>query len=121
VRALALLEFRPGQTTRVGRVGQGPGGGRRPNGVFALPGDSTLVYDVGNMRYMVVDPRGNPADTFSLAGGGDAVRQGSDVQVQRGAGGAGAGAGDRGVRAGAGAGAGNRGARRVARGGGRAR
>lgn len=119
-RTLALLDFRTGQTTRIGREGQGPGEWRLPNGVFALPGDSTLVYDVGNMRYMVVDPRGNPAYTFSLAGGGDAVRQGSDVQVQRGAGGAGAGAGNRGVRAGAGAGAGNRGAGAVARGGGSA-
>lgn len=69
-RTLALLDFRSGQATRIGREGQGPGEWRLPNGVYALPGDSTLVFDVGNMRYLVVDPKGQPAYTFSLIGDG---------------------------------------------------
>lgn len=69
-RTLALLDFRSGQATRIGREGQGPGEWRLPNGVYALPGDSTLVFDMGNMRYLVVDPSGQPAYTFSLIGDG---------------------------------------------------
>ncbi len=58
--------------TAVGRNGAGPGEYSQPDAVFALPGDSVLVTDLGNGRLMEFDARMRPGRTFPIATGGDA-------------------------------------------------
>lgn len=69
-RALRVLDFGAGSSRQVGREGAGPGEWRLPMAVFGLPGDSTVVFDVGNMRYLVLTPEPAPAYDFSLVGAG---------------------------------------------------
>ena len=47
---LYLVDFRLGTSTPFGRVGDGPEEYRWPNGLFALPGDSTVVTDARTRR-----------------------------------------------------------------------
>lgn len=68
-RILQVLDFRTGEARPIGREGEGPREWRLPMRVYPLPGDSTLVWDVGNMRYLVLGPDASPAYTFSLLGG----------------------------------------------------
>ncbi len=51
----------------VGREGQGPNEYRGPDRLFALPGDSTLMIDLGNGRLAVVAPDGSIARTEPIA------------------------------------------------------
>ncbi len=51
----------------VGREGQGPKEYRQPDALFALPGDSTLMLDLGNGRLAVLDPSGEIARTEPVA------------------------------------------------------
>jgi hypothetical protein len=55
----------------VGRNGAGPGEYKQPDAVFALPGDSLLVTDLGNGRLMEFDARMRPGRTMPIASGGD--------------------------------------------------
>lgn len=64
---LALLDLDRGTATRVGREGQGPGEWRQPDAVFPLPGDSTLLVDLGNARLSVIDPDGRFVATHPMA------------------------------------------------------
>lgn len=64
-KSIQLLDLAAGSATGVGHEGGGPNEYRQPTSAFALPGDSTLVFDIGNMRYMVVAPGGTVARTFS--------------------------------------------------------
>jgi hypothetical protein len=43
----------------LGRVGEGPQEYQQPDQVFPLPGDSTLLVDLGKAQLMVVDPQGS--------------------------------------------------------------
>jgi hypothetical protein len=61
---VAVLDFARGQVSDRGRVGGGPGEFRLPGALFALPGDSTLLVDVGNGRLNVLDPDGRIVRTF---------------------------------------------------------
>lgn len=51
---LYLVDFRAGTAAQLGRVGDGPQEYRRPNGLFALPGDSTLVSDARTRRLILL-------------------------------------------------------------------
>jgi hypothetical protein len=53
---LVALDFGSGEARDIGRVGGGPREFRLPAGLVALPGDSTLLVDVGNGRFAVVGP-----------------------------------------------------------------
>lgn len=64
-RVLKLLDFRTGDESQVSRTGSGPGEYRTPNRLFAIGGDSALVYDGGNSRYLVIGPDAKPARMFS--------------------------------------------------------
>jgi hypothetical protein len=55
----------------LGREGQGPDEYRQPDGLFALPGDSTLMTDLGNGRIAVLDPDGTIVRTAPIAREGD--------------------------------------------------
>jgi hypothetical protein len=53
---LVALDFGHGTATEIGRVGRGPHEFRLPAQLVPLPGDSTLLVDVGNARLAVIGP-----------------------------------------------------------------
>lgn len=55
-QALVVVDFEAGVADTIGRVGGGPGEYKQPDGVFPLPGDSTLLVDLGNGRLTVIGP-----------------------------------------------------------------
>ena len=63
---LTLLDLARGTATSLGREGQGPGEWRQPDAVLPLPGDSTLLVDLGNMRLSVLDPDGRFVATHPM-------------------------------------------------------
>jgi hypothetical protein len=75
-KVVQLVDFKTGRATTLGREGSGPNEYQMPSGVFALPGDSTLIADPLNSRFLVLGPRGTLAGTWTPAaaapaGGGD--------------------------------------------------
>ena len=69
-QTLQRIDLKTGDATPVSRKGSGPNEYAMPVDAFALPGDSTLVFDPNNQRYLVVGPDAKPAGTFAL---GDAT------------------------------------------------
>lgn len=65
-RVVLRLDLAAGTADTLGRVGQGPGEYRQPDQVFALPGDSTLLVDLGNGRLAVIGPDGSFAGTMPI-------------------------------------------------------
>lgn len=65
-RVVQLLDLSSGAATPVGREGQGPGEYSFPGGVYAAPGDTTLLYDPLNQRLLLIAPNGKPAGQHSL-------------------------------------------------------
>ena len=55
-RELVLVDLDAGTRTVVGGRGEGPGEYQAPVGLWALPGDSTLLLDIGNNRLTVLTP-----------------------------------------------------------------
>lgn len=55
-RALYLVDMEEGTRTQVGREGQGPDEYKQPDAVWPLPGDSTLLVDLGNGRLVALGP-----------------------------------------------------------------
>ena len=66
-KTIQILDMAAGTATKVGSEGGGPNEYRMPFSAFAMPGDSTLVFDAGNMRYAVIAPNGTIARTFNPA------------------------------------------------------
>jgi len=54
--ALYVVDLRTGRATRIGREGSGPEEYRMPSTLLPLPGDSTLLADEGNARFMIIGP-----------------------------------------------------------------
>jgi len=55
-KAVYVVDLEGGRRAVVGREGQGPGEYRQPDAVWPLPGDSTLLVDLGNGRLISVGP-----------------------------------------------------------------
>lgn len=55
-KALYMLDLSAGTRTVVGSEGQGPEEYRQPDAVWPLPGDSTLLVDLGNGRVVTLGP-----------------------------------------------------------------
>jgi hypothetical protein len=72
---LAVVDPDFGTLDTLGGVGQGPQEYRQPDATFPLPGDTTLLVDLGNSRLVEVAPDGTFGRTSSLA------RQGSAGQL----------------------------------------
>lgn len=66
-RTLLRLDRTLQRATPLGRTGQGPGEYEQPDAVWPLPGDSTLLVDLGNNRLTVIDPAGRLAGSRILA------------------------------------------------------
>lgn len=64
---LVLADLDSGSVDTVGQVGSGPGEYRQPDNVLPLPGDFTLLVDLGNSRLAVVDPSGRFSEQSPIA------------------------------------------------------
>jgi hypothetical protein len=64
--ALFLIDFRTGSATVVGRRGAGPREYGYPGRIVALPGDTSLLQDPPNARFLLINPDGTPGETFRL-------------------------------------------------------
>ena len=73
-RTLTIVDS-AGKQSQVGRSGSGPGEYLAPLGLYAAPGDSTLVYDVLNQRILLLDARGSPAGIDRIAAVDGAVER----------------------------------------------
>lgn len=68
-KALYMVDFAAGTRTQVGELGQGPQEYRQPDAVWPLPGDSTLLVDLGNARLVAVGPGLQFGATMPLSAG----------------------------------------------------
>jgi hypothetical protein len=64
-----------GTSIKIGREGQGPGEWTTPQGLFALPGDTTLLWDPQNGRFLTILPNGSVGKDFKVDLGGGARGQ----------------------------------------------
>ncbi len=67
-RAIYLVDIGTGSRRRVGQEGEGPGEYSVPLMALALPGDSTLVSDSRQARWLVIAPDGSIVRTVTLGG-----------------------------------------------------
>ncbi len=61
-QVLLRIDLETGAVDTLGRQGPGPNEYDEPDRVFPLPGDSTLLVDLGNGRLIVIDPEGRFVD-----------------------------------------------------------
>jgi hypothetical protein len=66
-QALVVIDMATGSADTVGRIGQGPGEYKSPDGVFPLPADSTLLVDLGNGRLALMGPDYSLGETTPIA------------------------------------------------------
>jgi hypothetical protein len=66
-QALVIADLASGTADTLGGVGAGPQEYKQPDRVFALPGDSTLLLDLGNTRLTVIGPDGTFGETYSVS------------------------------------------------------
>ena len=67
--ALYRVDLDAGTRTRVGAEGQGPEEYQQPDAVWPLPGDSTLLVDLGNGRMVGLGPDLSFGPTSPLSAG----------------------------------------------------
>ena len=73
-RTLQLIDLRQGSARVLGREGAGPQEYGYPSRLIPLAGDTTLLYDVGNDRYLIILGDGSIPGTMLLeSAGGDRV------------------------------------------------
>lgn len=78
-KVLALVDLAAETSTKIGREGSGPAEYGMPMRLLTAPGDTTLLFDPLNQRYLVIAPDGKPTSTFRVetaapAGRGDGPR-----------------------------------------------
>jgi hypothetical protein len=67
IQVLRHLDLLAGTADTLGRVGEGPEEYKQPDQVFPLPGDSTLLVDIGKVQLTVIGPDGVFYDGMKLA------------------------------------------------------
>jgi hypothetical protein len=67
--ALYVVDMDAGTRAVIGTEGQGPGEYRQPDAVWPLPGDSTLLVDLGNGRLIAMGPDLSFGPTSPLSAG----------------------------------------------------
>ena len=65
-QVVRFVDLDTGDHQDIGRAGEGPGEYRMPGDLLPLPGDSTLLSDLGNMRMSVISPNGRIVRSFPL-------------------------------------------------------
>ena len=66
-QVLVIADLASGAADTIGAEGQGPDEYREPDGLFVLPGDSTLLVDLGNGRLTAIAPDGSFGETTPIA------------------------------------------------------
>ena len=74
-KIVQLIDLKAGSATKIGREGSGPGEYAMPARLLALPGDTSVVYDPLNRRFLAIGPDGKPGafvsyDNDDSPGGG---------------------------------------------------
>ena len=71
-KSVQLIDLKTGTSMKIGREGQGPGEWSTPQGVFAATGDTTLLWDPQNQRFLTIHPDGSVGKEVKvdLGGGG---------------------------------------------------
>jgi hypothetical protein len=89
-QVLVAVNMTTGVADTIGRQGAGPREYNQPDAVYALPGDSTLLVDLGNGRLTVLDPHLQPGETMPIAsmpsqsgGGGGRMRMAMQMIMPR--------------------------------------
>ena len=59
-KTVQLVDLKAGSAQKIGREGSGPGEYAMPMRLLALPGDTSVVYDPLNRRFLVIGPDGKP-------------------------------------------------------------
>ncbi len=83
-QALVALDMATGRVDTLGRVGPGPGEYRQPDALFSLPGDSTLLLDLGNGRLTVLGPDLAFGETMPMVSGRPGPGMGMSILIPRG-------------------------------------
>jgi hypothetical protein len=65
-RTVQLMDLAAGTSTPIGREGQGPGEYGFPTDLLALPGDTTLLVDRVNRRFLTILPNGKTGESISF-------------------------------------------------------
>lgn len=68
-KVVQLADFKTGRASTIGREGSGPNEYQMPVFAFALPGDSTMIADPMNSRFLLLGPGGRLAGTWIPAAG----------------------------------------------------
>ena len=68
-QALSIIDLEAGTADTLGRVGGGPEEYKQPDALFALPGDSTLMMDLGNTRLTAIGLDGGFGGTMPMTRG----------------------------------------------------
>lgn len=66
-QVVVIADLASGAADTIGAEGQGPDEYREPDGLFVLPGDSTLLVDLGNGRLTAIAPDGAFGETTPIA------------------------------------------------------
>ncbi len=69
-KTVQLIDLKKGTSMKIGREGQGPGEWTTPQGVFAAPGDTTLLWDPQNQRFLTIHPDGSVGKELKVNLGG---------------------------------------------------
>ena len=64
-KTLQAIDFKSGRATAIGREGNGPAEWGLPSAVYSWRGDSVLLNDRLNSRYLVISPDGRPVRTYN--------------------------------------------------------
>jgi hypothetical protein len=65
-KIVSVIDFRNGSATSIGREGSGPQEFGLPVRLYGTQGDTTLLYDPLNSRYLIIGPDAKPINTIRL-------------------------------------------------------
>ena len=65
-KTVQIVDLKAGSAQKIGREGSGPGEYALPMRLLALPGDTSVVYDPLNRRFLVIGPDGKPGAFVSF-------------------------------------------------------
>ena len=77
-KTVQVVDLKAGSAQKIGREGSGPGEYAMPMRLLALPGDTSIVYDPLNRRFLVIGPDAKPGPfvSYEPEGAGGPVRIG---------------------------------------------
>jgi len=65
-KLVQLIDLKAQKSTKIGREGSGPGEYGLPMGLVGLPGDTSIIFDPMNTRYLTILPDGRTGATFRI-------------------------------------------------------